>query len=143
MRAGGFSLIEMLVVLVILGLVLALVTRNGQSRSARVELRGTAAQLTETLRLAQARAITGNRVSVVALDAAQHGVRIDGDAPRPLPPRLAAVIRAPGGLRGGGEIRFGPDGGSSGGQIELADGPLRMRIDVDWLTGRIAVARVP
>jgi general secretion pathway protein H len=38
-----------------------------------------------------------------------------------------------------GAIRFYPDGGSNGGRVTLAAGERKFEIDVDWLTGRIAV----
>ena len=42
-----------------------------------------------------------------------------------------------------GAISFAPDGSSSGGRIERADGGRRMRVSVDWLTGRVGVAEIP
>ena len=41
-----------------------------------------------------------------------------------------------------GDIRFQPDGSSTGGRITLADGRRRMAVGVDWLTGRVSVADV-
>jgi general secretion pathway protein H len=38
-----------------------------------------------------------------------------------------------------GAIRFYPDGGSNGGRLTLAAGERKFEIDVDWLTGRVAV----
>ena len=38
-----------------------------------------------------------------------------------------------------GAIRFFPDGGSNGGRITLAAGERKYDVDVDWLTGRIAI----
>jgi len=39
-----------------------------------------------------------------------------------------------------GDIRFNPDGSSTGGRISLADGRRRIGVGVDWLTGRVSVA---
>jgi general secretion pathway protein H len=39
-----------------------------------------------------------------------------------------------------GDIRFNPDGSSSGGRITIAEGGRRIAIGVDWLTGRVQVA---
>ena len=41
-----------------------------------------------------------------------------------------------------GDIRFNPDGSSTGGRIALADGQRRMAVGVDWLTGRVSIADV-
>ena len=38
-----------------------------------------------------------------------------------------------------GAIRFFPDGGSNGGRITLASGERKFDVDVDWLTGRVAI----
>ena len=38
-----------------------------------------------------------------------------------------------------GSIRFFPDGGSNGGRITVASGSRKFDVDVDWLTGRVAI----
>ncbi len=38
-----------------------------------------------------------------------------------------------------GAIRFFPDGGSNGGRITLAVGERKYDVDVDWLSGRVAI----
>ena len=38
-----------------------------------------------------------------------------------------------------GAIRFFPDGGSNGGRLTLAAGERKFNVDVDWLTGRVAI----
>ncbi len=38
-----------------------------------------------------------------------------------------------------GAIRFYPDGGSNGGRVTLAAGERKFEVDVDWLTGRVAI----
>jgi len=38
-----------------------------------------------------------------------------------------------------GSIRFYPDGGSNGGRITLGSGDRKYEVDVDWLTGRVAI----
>ena len=38
-----------------------------------------------------------------------------------------------------GSIRFYPDGGSNGGRITVGSGERKYEVDVDWLTGRVAI----
>ena len=38
-----------------------------------------------------------------------------------------------------GAIRFFPDGGSNGGRVTIASGERKYEVDVDWLTGRVAI----
>ncbi len=65
----------------------------------------------------------------------------------PRRPRLTACdrerrrLRILAGAQAG--IAFLPDGSSSGGRVELADGSRHMQIGVEWLTGRVSVADGP
>ncbi|MGH7039640.1 MAG: GspH/FimT family pseudopilin [Stellaceae bacterium] len=139
----GFTLIELIVVLAIIGLVLGLFAAYRPPWSAALSLKGTAAELAEALRLARAEAIGRDRPVEFALDLAQHRYRV-GDAPaRALPPHLAIRLltitlerRGP----EGGAIRFNPDGSSTGGRIALSSGARTIAVGVDWLTGRVTVA---
>jgi general secretion pathway protein H len=38
-----------------------------------------------------------------------------------------------------GSIRFYPDGSSTGGRITVSSGERQYLVDVDWLTGRVAI----
>jgi general secretion pathway protein H len=38
-----------------------------------------------------------------------------------------------------GSIRFYPDGSSTGGRITVSSGERKYLVDVDWLTGRVAI----
>ena len=136
-RRRGFTLIEMLVVLVILGLVAGLVLARGPARSAGLDLRSQAAQLAGVLRGARGQAIATNQQVRFALDAARHGFSVDGGVARSLPPQMQAVL-----VGDQAEIVFSPDGSASGGTITLAEGAGRIQVAVDWLTGRVAVADV-
>ena len=51
---------------------------------------------------------------------------------------IAGEARKP----GEGDIRFNPDGSSTGGRISLIDGQRKVAVGVDWLTGRVSVADV-
>ena len=117
--AGGFTLIEMIVVLVVLGLVLGLVIARGPARSQGLDLSAAAKQVAGMLRLARSRAIAEDRA--VAVD---FGTRRWSDD--------ILVV-------GDHVINFTPDGGSSGGRIILHGGDRLIAVDVDWLTGRIQI----
>ena len=77
-RDAGFTLIEVLVVLVILGLTAALVLARGPVRSAGMEARTAASEVAETLRLGRSVAIAGDRPAAVTLDVASHWLTLDG-----------------------------------------------------------------
>ena len=131
--------------LVILGLMVALVARYQPHWGKTLGLRGAAAELAATLRLARSQAIAENRGVAVVFDVAGHRYRIDEGAPRPLPADLAIELLTIAGERQSGlagAIRFNPDGSSTGGRISLGDGQRRLAVGVDWLTGRVGVADV-
>jgi general secretion pathway protein H len=144
-KASGFTLIEMIVVLVILGFALVLVVGYRPPWSRGFDIEATAADLAAQLRLVRSEAIAGNRPVALELDLAGHRYRPGAAAARPLPERLSVELLTIAGERRGtdaGDIRFNPDGSSTGGRIVLADGSRRVAIGVDWLTGRVRIADV-
>ena len=144
-RRSGFSLIELVVVLAVMGFALVLIVGYKAPWSSALNLRATAAELAAGLRLARSEAIADNRPVVLAVDFANHRYRI-GNAPvREMPPKLSIALLTIDGERRTattGDIRFNPDGSSTGGRIVLADGASRVAVGVDWLTGRVTVADV-
>jgi general secretion pathway protein H len=124
-RDAGFTLLEMLVVLVIVALAAGLLLTHDPRPSPAVAARGAAAQVAAALRAARGRAILTDAPVAVTLDAVRHRLGIAGEAPVPLPPVVP--------ISGSGVILFAPDGSSSGGRIVLGG----RTVTVDWLTGRV------
>jgi general secretion pathway protein H len=140
---GGFTLIELLVSLAVLGLALTLIVGYRPPWSRGLGLRATGAELAAGLRLARSEAIVSNRPVVFDLDLAGHRYRVGTGTPHGLPADLSLqLLTISGEARDGreGDIRFNPDGSSTGGRISLADGQRRIAVGVDWLTGRVSVA---
>jgi len=145
LQPHGFSLIELLAVLAVMGFALVLIAGYKAPWSRTLGLEGTAAELASGLRLARSQAIADNRAVAFALDLSGHRYRVGGEAPRSLPAKLSiALLTVSGETRSAsaGDIRFNPDGSSTGGRITLADGTRRVAVGVDWLTGRVTVADV-
>lgn len=142
-QSRGFSLIELLVVLAVMSLALVLIAGYRAPWSSGLGFAGTAAELAAGLRLARSEAIAENRPVALALDLAGHRYRVGNNPPRDLPPKLAIGLLTVNGEKANattGDIRFNPDGSSTGGRIMLADGTRRVAVGVDWLTGRVTVA---
>jgi general secretion pathway protein H len=123
---GGFTLIELIVVVVIMGMVAGLVMIRGPWHSPRINMDASARALTGALRLARSRAIVLGRDVVVTSDASWFSV--DGGSPWRLP-RGEAITST--------KIVFTPDGVSSGGPIVLSSGGETIAVAVNWLTGRV------
>jgi len=142
-RERGFTLIEILAVLAVLGLALTLISARGPARSPGVELRAAAAAIADTLRLTRARAIATNRPRQVMIDADAHLVILSDGTARHIPDGLALTLHS---LAGPASPRlaigFAPDGSSTGGTVEIAAGAAQIRITAAWLSGRISMADV-
>ena len=139
-RAAGFTLIEVIVVLVILGLGLALLATRGPLRSAALDLRAATGEVAQALRLARTRAIATDRTVVVSLDPAGNAFRVGSGPAQPLPRGVAMeALATQGAAPGIAAFRFAPDGSASGGRITLTAGGRQAMVGVDWLTGRVTV----
>jgi general secretion pathway protein H len=141
----GFTLLELLVVLAIMGALLGVVIARGPVRSRGLQTRAAAGALAQTLRAARAQAIDRHSVVTVAIDPVRRQFAADDGPMRHLDPDMAVEVLGPA-LKGPDDtrlIRFGPDGSASGGEILLGTAGRRLRIDVEWLTGRVAVSDAP
>jgi general secretion pathway protein H len=144
--AAGFTLIEVIVTLAVLSLTLALIVGHKPPWSSALGLRGTAAELASGLRLARSEAILHNRPVTFELDLAGHRYRVGTRTARQLPERLRiALLTIDGEQRNGntGDIRFNPDGSSTGGRITIGDGAQSMAVGVEWISGRVGIANMP
>ena len=142
-RQQGFTLMEVLVTLVIGVLLVALAPPLLSSMGGSTDLRGAARQLAAGLRNARNDAITRQHEAILTLDLAGHRFAVSGDARQVALPDSVALhlYTAQSELLDGekGGIRFFPDGSSTGGAITVSGPKLAYRINVDWLTGAVAI----
>ncbi|MFQ5955240.1 MAG: GspH/FimT family protein [Kiloniellales bacterium] len=142
-RLNGFTLLELLVVLAVLGLVYALALPSLSGVLAGPRLDREARQLVSALREARSNAIVGGREVAFTVDAAAGAWRY-GDRRGLVNRRLSLSLQTPPGGVGGAErpaIRFFSDGGSTGGHLTLKGEAGVRRIHVHWLTGRVTQIR--
>lgn len=142
-KTRGFTLLEMLVVIVLIAAVTGLaVGVLGVGKSGR-ELRGSARLLATELRFTRVQAMTTGKSQTmeVDLDARSWSAarKHHGEIPNSLQLRFDGVRQEQRTQRSAA-IRFFPDGSSTGGRISLRTSGSGIRVDVRWLTGEVTQA---
>ncbi len=141
--ARGVTLLELLVVLSIMAVVAALVVPMFGGGVSTTDMKSAARQLAAGMRLARSEAVATRMETSVTLDLERRTFRVARD-PREyaLPAKVELkLVTAQSDIESEktGSIRFFPDGGSNGGRVTLAAGERKYEVDVDWLTGRVAI----
>jgi len=143
---AGFTLVELLAVLVVLALVAGLAATQLGSRHGGAVLEAAAHELASRCRTARAAAIRQAESRTVVIDMANRVVTAGQDTP---PLRIADTVRivsetsvAEQQGRTVAGIRFFPNGASTGGKVRLETGRQAYEVRVNWLTGRVTVERV-
>ena len=142
-RQAGFTLLEMIVVVAVLGLALTLIAGYRAPWSGSLGVRGAASELASAMRLARSEAIARNGPVSFAIDVAGHRYRVGQDREHSLPPSLKVellTLAIEQRTTSIGEIRFNPDGSSTGGRVTIGDGARKLAVGVDWLSGRVSIA---
>lgn len=137
----GFTLLELMVVLVIGVMLFTLVPPLLSGIGTTTDLRAAARQLIAGLRSARSEAITRQREAVLTMDLEERRFGVTGNPRRySLPKGIVLELVTAESERLDdrvGAIRFFPDGSSTGGRITLSDQRIAYEVDVDWLTGRV------
>jgi general secretion pathway protein H len=137
------TLLELLIVLAIMAIVAAMVIPMFGSGVSSTALKSAARQVAAGLRLARSEAVATRHDTRLVLDLEHRTFQVEPDArihalPRELEMKLYTAQSDLVSDRVGA-IRFFPDGGSNGGRITLAAGERKYEVDIDWLTGRVAI----
>ena len=142
-REAGVTLIELLVVLTLMAILAAIAVPMLGSGVSNSELKSAARKVAAGLRMARDDAVATRLDTRLVLDLERRTFQIERDShvhalPRELEVKL---FTAQNDIVSDhvGAIRFYPDGGSTGGRVTLAAGERKFEVDVDWLTGRVAI----
>jgi len=129
--AAGFTLIELVVVLAILGLTASITAGLVVRPHTAAALSRASTRVASELRLARLRAMSESRLVLVGLTPDRHGMQLDR-AVVDLGPSVTLATVGP------ETIAFAPDGSTSGGEVRLMVGTRQNLIRIDWLTGRVS-----
>jgi len=140
-RCKGFTLLELVVVLFVVVLGFSVIGLNLSSGSDTTEIKAAARDIVSALRYARGQALMTHRETTVNLDLESNSYTVSGrDKLYQIPKGIdITVVTAQTELTGEGSanIRFFPDGSSSGGRVTLERGQTVWKIDINWLTGQI------
>ena len=140
----GFTLMEILVVLVIGALLVGIVGVQMSAGGPGTELRSSTRELASGLRYVRSMAMSQGQETVLLVDIDEGRYWFEGpdgrsrDLPDSVRIRLVTAeeeIRS----ESVAGVRFFPDGSATGGRFTVSVNDRSMEVDVDWLTGRIEI----
>lgn len=137
----GFTLLEMLVVIVLISIAAGLVGFGLQQGLRVAKERQAVGQMVDALRSTRARAIVSGTSARTVFDLAQLSFQAPGRPLRHWPADLQVTLHTA--EQEGSAVEFYPDGSSTGGNLLLANGSRRWRIDIGWLTGSVQSKALP
>jgi len=141
---AGFSLIEMVVVVVLVAAVVAIGASAMSRQLPGQRLRESARELAAQLRFTRAQAIATGKPQLFTLDARTRewhaGDKRDGRIARDID-IVATGARNEAEREGVAAVRFFPEGAATGGRFLLSHGRAAWQVDVEWLTGEVRVSR--
>jgi general secretion pathway protein H len=143
-RQRGYTLIELLAVLVLVAAIVALGAATISRKLPGQRLKQSAKELAAQLRYTRAQAIATGQPRVFMIDANTREWRAGERRIGTLSKDIAIVAT---GARneqqrpGVAAVRFFPEGAATGGRIVLRNGRAAWQLDVQWLTGEVSMAR--
>ncbi|QMU62686.1 MAG: prepilin-type N-terminal cleavage/methylation domain-containing protein [Gammaproteobacteria bacterium] len=141
--AFGFTLIELLITLVIAISITALSATAYSRLSSSAALKATSQDILVTLRRARISAIAKSEEVAFSIDNEKRIYWVVGSQrQRLIDSSLDLQIFSAKGLSANkniSQIRFAPDGSSSGGEIKISNGKKMYSIVVEWLSGKVEI----
>ena len=139
-RSRGFTLVEVMIVMVIIALIMGLVATSMSRSVSSAEARAASRNLVASLRYTRARAILDKQEQVFQVNTENRTYKAPGREQVQLPEGVDVTIttaRSELTSEAVAGIRFFPDGGSTGGHVELTVNEREYRVNVAWLTGEV------
>ncbi|BBU63762.1 type II secretion system protein GspH (plasmid) [Methylosinus sp. C49] len=139
-RRAGFTLIEMMAVMMIIALISALAVTLAPG-SGRARLKALAIDVAALLRRERLGAMMSGRPRHVALDGEKRALLGESGGSVRVPADVAVALL---GVDGGAGplrpvVRFEPDGASTGAALAFERESLRYEVRIDWFTGGVSI----
>lgn len=149
-RTAGFSLLEMLLVLVLIAAAMTLAMAAFSGSLSGMRLRAAARDVAAQLRFTRALAISSGQPQDFVLDVRSRRWQAPRGRHGQLPEvgqlrfhgASAAQFSSDPDARARGIVRFFPDGAATGGRLRLAAAGAGWEVDVAWLTGEVRLHRI-
>jgi general secretion pathway protein H len=141
-RTNGFTLLEMLAVILLIGIAVAAVSISVTQGLASARVRAASSELAGALRATRAQAIVRGQEQNFDVDTHANTYRDVKQNDVRLPKGMRVSITSAKEDQPNdhtGRIRFFPDGSSTGGRITLQSGKRQWHVNVAWLTGEVRV----
>lgn len=142
-RTGGFTLMEMMLVLALAAGLMTLVLPNLGPLLTRAQLYSASRDIASALRFVRGQAMVRGRSAEFELAVDEHWYRVSGRKKTyPLPSSVGLGLYTAESEtvdEGIGRIRFFPDGSSTGGRVTLRGNGVVREVTVNWLTGEVLV----
>lgn len=142
LRSQGFTLLEMILVLVVAGFLAVVAVPNIQPTIAAMQLKSATQDVASALRHTRGQALSKGREAEFVLNVNQHFYKTAGrQKPYALPTSVKLSLFTADFLKseGQGSIVFYPDGSASGGRVTLQGAGRTRLVDVNWLTGGVVI----
>ena len=138
-RSTGFTMVELIAAITIGAMMLALAVPASVKMYESMQYRGAVKDAVTLLASARYKAIDTGRAQDVRVTPDMRQLQLN-ERTETLPKNLTVAVSSARELnqQGVGVIRFYPEGGSSGGGIDIErENGSGVRISVDWLIGRV------
>lgn len=139
-RAAGFTLIEIVVVLMLIALVITVISISATQGLSSAKIRSAAKDLMAALRYTRGQAIVSRSEQRLEVDVEARTYQAPRRALVELPKNMEMRLLTAAAERTGetkATIRFFPDGSSTGGRVRLIAGEREWQVEIAWLTGEV------
>lgn len=142
----GFTLLEVLLVIVLVAMMLTLLPKLWGSGVSGAELRSNVRAVASAMRIARDQAVNARREAFVTVNvqSREFTTTVDEKVHKLNNQLVLKLFTAEADQvdQATASFRFYPDGSSNGGRVTIAANEREFAVDVDWLTGRANISEI-